>query len=562
MLKRTFNFIEFFHGKEMKKIVKVILVLFIFQIQIFLFAKDEENKYSIYFKDAVQKFHLSSNTGEDAGAAEAEKKIKNKKVGKAILVNWSLILADSINYWSKYTKWLEDWQFRLTWKDQKRRFFTTEAIKFDSNPFLTNWTHGVSGAAFFNIARYYRLNIPESLLFELSSSLSWEYITEWREVISINDVFFSGLGGLPIGEPLYQYSKYLLSRKGVVPKIAGYIINPIFALNDLIGQKKWRNHFREEYQNAPTVEISAGFEKSRYLHNKESNLNLTHLGLSSTFLNVPQFSRNKGKKYSEKLNKTFYTSVSLDLSLSSEGVEEYIFETEVVLFGKAEKREKTGKRGKIKSNKLFYGFSSGFELFKKRSIVDYDKGEYHYDFTAGEQPPQPTEFKDKLAVINLAGPVFYYRTDSGRLTTELKLNGYLNFSLVTSNALNKYTENNDLFELRRKTTLSYYGYYYAFGYTLKSYASLSAGILRFSGSAKYQRFSSIQGVDRFQNEIGDDSGVHDSRTFLKFTAGLRIPHTPFYISGTLEGNKRFGSFKNTVFSTKEKRTYLELKIHF
>ena len=33
----------------------------------------------------------------------------------------------------KYTKFIEDWQFTLTWKDQKRKFFTSEGLRLDSN---------------------------------------------------------------------------------------------------------------------------------------------------------------------------------------------------------------------------------------------------------------------------------------------------------------------------------------------------------------------------------------------------------------------------------------------
>jgi hypothetical protein len=32
-------------------------------------------------------------------------------------------------YWVTYEEWLEDWQYELTWEDQKKRFFSLEAWK-------------------------------------------------------------------------------------------------------------------------------------------------------------------------------------------------------------------------------------------------------------------------------------------------------------------------------------------------------------------------------------------------------------------------------------------------
>lgn len=546
----------------MKKIAKVILVLFIFQIQIFLFAKNEDDKYSIYFKDAIQKFHLISNTDDETGAVEAEKKVKNKKVGKAILINWSFILADSIKYWSKYTKWLEDWQFKLTWKDQKRRFFTTEAIKFDSNPFMTNWTHGLSGAAFYNMARYYRLSIFESFLLELSSSLSWEYITEWREVISINDVFFSGVGGIHIGEPFFQYGKYLLSKKGLGNRILGYLINPVFAVNDLLGNRKWRMNFKEEYRNSPDSYLYLGPEKSIYSGTDEKNLSMIHLGIKTSFLNIPEFEDNSLKDFSGRIKNTFFSGISFDLSLSKEGVEEYRFETESVIFGFAKKKFNDIFDNKRKGYRYYIGASTAFELFKKRAIAYYDKGEYHYDFTKSETPTQPTLFTDKFAIINLLGPAFKLSLFSGDFKAGLSLNAYFDFALVNSMALNEYSKYYPLNIEYKKTTLTHYGYYYAFGYTMKSQLSLSLRNIELTGLIKYQRYSSIESLDRFQENIKDDSEVIDSRTISRLELSFGIPKSPVSFIAAIENISRNGIFKSINYDENEKRIYTQVRLSF
>ncbi|MBU4307713.1 MAG: hypothetical protein KKB32_07785, partial [Acidobacteria bacterium] len=45
------------------------------------------------------------------------------KVGRAFLEMGINLTVSALNYWNKYAKFIEDWQFTLTWKDQKRKFF-------------------------------------------------------------------------------------------------------------------------------------------------------------------------------------------------------------------------------------------------------------------------------------------------------------------------------------------------------------------------------------------------------------------------------------------------------
>ncbi len=545
----------------MKKIVGSILLVFTLQLHTPIFADKEYDKYFIYFKDAISNFHLKNHSSAE-GINASKKKIKQKKVGKAILVNWSFILADSISYWSKYTKWLEDWQFTLTWKDQKRRFFTTEAIKFDSNPFMTNWTHGISGAGFFNIARYYRLNIFESVLFSLSSSLSWEYLTEWREVISINDIFFSGIAGLHIGEPIFQTAKYLLSGKGLSNKIFGYLLNPVFAINDLIGSKKWRENFKEEYYGTPNNYFNIGYKSNSFSNSETDNLRMTNIRMETIFINIPNFNKNSTEKFSGRLKNTFFSRISFDISFTSRHIEEYSFETEAVISGFAKKQFIRNPNNRLKGFKYYFGLSTAFELYKKRSIVEYDKGEFHYDFTKKESPPQPTQFTDKLAIIDLLGPAFNFSQYYGNFRINLLLNAYFNFSLVNSLALNEYSKYNDLSEPYKKTTLTHYGYYYAFGYSLRGGLALSFGNLKLSGLIKHQKFASIQSLDRFQNEIEDDAKVKDERTINRVELEFRIPKSKIFLVATVENIFRKGEFKEIIEKKNEHRIYTKIKFSF
>lgn len=53
--------------------------------------------------------------------------------------------------------------------------------------------------AYYELARSNNLPWWNSLLYSVGGSLYWEYIVEWREVISISDNITTGFGGYILG---------------------------------------------------------------------------------------------------------------------------------------------------------------------------------------------------------------------------------------------------------------------------------------------------------------------------------------------------------------------------
>lgn len=488
------------------------------------------------------------------------KKVKSKRFGRAFLFTMGITLIDSIRYWATYSKWIEDWQFKLTWEDQKKRFFSFKANKFDSNPFKTNWTHGLSGAVYYNFARYYRLSILESLLFELGFSLWWEYFTEWREVISVNDNFFSGLGGLPIGEPLFQIGNYFHNKRGTFNKIVGSLFNPVIMVNDLLGGRKWRKKFIEPNFSKPDIDLYFGYKKVSFKGDENRGSNQVYIGLETNFNTIPGYGvLGTDNRF---IKNVLFSEVCLNLAFKSNRVEEYSFYTKAVLFGHFKQKITQDSSKNLRGFSLFWGAGSAFDLFKKRAIAYYDKGEYHYDFTGGEKAPQPTEFTDKFAIINLIGPVFDLSVYSGRFKFKLSLDAYIDFALVNAMALNEYSMEYDLYEPKMKTTLSHYGYYYAFGFTLASKGSVRYRNFEINGKFKYQSYDSIEGLDRFQDDVEDDCNVTDFRTMYKVSLGYSFSNSPVKIVFACEGIDRKGTLKDITHRESETRLYTQFSLSF
>lgn len=528
-----------------------------------LFFLDESDSCEMRRKIELDAFCSSLLDGENKIKAQSQpKNVRSKKFGRALLVNAGLWLADSIRYWATYAMWIEDWQFELKWKDQKIRFTSLKANKFDSNPFVTNWTHGLSGATYYTMARYHRLNILESLLFELGSSFWWEYVTEWREVISVNDNFFSGIGGLPIGESLFRLGNYFVNKPGALNKVLGYVFNPVMGLNDLLGGKKWRKRFAGLPFSKSCFDLYFGQKQVSFKGDKGWSSPLFYIGFETSLNTIPGYGNPDNGDSKRFIKEPIFSELCFDSTFGADSVEEYNFLSRVVIFGFFSQRIKQDSSNNLRGYSFYLGTGSAFDLFKKKAVAYYDKGQYHYDFTGEEQATQPTEFTDKLAIINLIGPVLDLSLYAGRFKFWLSLGAYVDFALVNSMAINEYSTVYDLYNPRMKTTLSHYGYYYAFGYTLAAKGSVIYKNFEISGRLKYQYYDSIEGLDRFQDRVVDDCNVSDYRMIYKVSVGYSISESPVKIVFACEGIDRKGSIKDTTHRESETRLYTQLKFSF
>jgi len=583
-LTKVYHYDKYFIYPEVILKIKTLILAILF-ISTSIFASGEliepeiQGIFSLanFKKAAIQpnpKELLISPGDNFSSLKQSSKPVKNKKLGRAVLYMGTLWLADSIRYWSTYADWVEDWQYQFNWEDQKKRFFLFEANKFDSNPFRTNWTHGIGGAVYFNMARYHRLNLFESVLFETATSMAWEYFTEWREVVSVNDNFFSGLGGLPIGEPFFQLGKYLLSRKGIVNQIAGYIINPVFGISDLFGGKKWRSNFREDYFSSPDFILSLSNENFSFRNKSTTGGNRFRMNIGTEFLKIPGFGKPGKNKVKMNFASTFYSEINFGLSTGNDGIDEHRFSTKIIYFGSWIQRIDENKAGKKRGYSLYYGLSSAFNLYKKKSLEEYDSGQYHYNFSeTGEDdqseghdvqdaPELPVNFTDKMAIINLIGPSAHITLYSSPFKFEIDTDAYFDFGLVNSFAVNNYSKDHDIFEDRIKTTLAYYGYYYAFGYTLNMNAGLTIGNFSLNGRVRYQKHASIQGLDRFQDRINNDEKAYDSRSVLSGSLRYRIPGSRISFSLTMDKIGRKGTLEDIIVKENETRIISSVNIHF
>lgn len=108
----------------------------------------------------------------------------------------------------------DDWQLPGNWSALGRKL-TGDGIRFDSNGFVTNAVKHpmLFGAGVYGLARQNGYSLAESFLISSAVSIGWEFVGEWREYASINDLATTSTAGTPIGEAVYQIAHHLRSTR-------------------------------------------------------------------------------------------------------------------------------------------------------------------------------------------------------------------------------------------------------------------------------------------------------------------------------------------------------------
>ncbi len=113
-----------------------------------------------------------------------------------------------------------DWDFAGLYSDDPELRPQSEVWKnfggwrLDDNVmFLNTPLHPMAGAAYYLLGRGHNLGMWSSILLANLTSFFWEAGIEHHEVISLNDMILTGIGGIPLGEFYHQFGQFFRSAE-------------------------------------------------------------------------------------------------------------------------------------------------------------------------------------------------------------------------------------------------------------------------------------------------------------------------------------------------------------
>ena len=251
-----------------------------------------------------------------------------------------------------------------------------------------------------------------------------------------------------------------------------------------------------------------------------------------------------------RIKSTLMSGIDFKLELGEQEIEEFYLLTQVSFWGIHLRDNKITSVG-AKGYQLLLSAGSSFEMIRKKSAAIYDTISSGSSTDEHFEIAPPTEFSDKIAAMNIIGPKAEIEILGPRFHWWLEIEAFLNFSQVNAFALSVYSQIHPLDGL--KSTLKKYGYYYALGLTLGIKSSVSFRKLEISGWMRYHGFSSIEGLDRFQEYVTDDIHLRDQRSAFGFSLGYRFLDSPVTLVLSHERIIRKGSMGHLSLRGEESR---------
>lgn len=360
-----------------------------------------------------------------------------------------------------------------------------EAWRFDSNTFSINYVfHPLSGAAFHALARSNNLGFWGSGLASFAGSSTWEYVIEFNEKVSINDMLVTPLGGVPIGEFAHKLGEHLAETEPptTLGRVVASTLGPTVALNDwLNGRERSRPGCRAGNPHACS-----------YWHD-------FRLGLELSWLDSPHGGRSAHEALSFQ-----GTLVSLPGYRTAPKLARWFGNGEVSRLRLDMARGQGRIVGQVDAETLLMGFH--FQEFDEHGqrpdgIALSTAAALGYRYRSG----RARGFDDRQGLLHIASPALDLYAKSGWFGAELRCRAALDFVGISSVAGHEWLRlHRSAPSVRTKTVVQRERYFFGWGPSGSLMARAWAGPLWAEGNWFVGRYDSTEGLDRAQEEVTND----------------------------------------------------------
>jgi hypothetical protein len=378
----------------------------------------------------------------------------------------------------------------------------------------------------------------------------WEAAVEHREVFSLNDTVVTSVGGMAIGEPMFQMGE-LFARSA--PTVRNRVLMALFSPGRAVASISERGRLPQAHEidghgladdGYHRFALSAGSAFSPGATGGAADSATFAARLDMELVNLRAYGR-EGRT-SRALRGGEATRVLVDYVGTRDDLEALTVATRTSLFGRyAQDIAATGEAGGRRGHSVLVAAGSAFDL----SLDDRGR------------------FTDFLTAIHAIGPTAdasIYRGDFGlRLAADL----YGDFAMVRPFALDPDAPADTLDGT--KSVLARQHYYYALGLTAAARAEASYRRLRAGAAVEWNGYDSVEGLDRRQDDftsptgvyhpgVTDDFDITDQRLKLRLYGEIPMPVDDVFLGLSFAVQHRSGEMKDVTHSEDEQRAAVML----
>jgi hypothetical protein len=449
--------------------------------------------------------------------------------GRAALEVLGVLAIGTAQYWMNVKTNSRDWDY-----PEWSRRFDASAVRFDNNTHVTNNVlHPLAGAAYYGLPRANGLGVGASALYTLAASTVWEWGLEWREKVSINDMFATTLGGIAIGEFLTQLGLYLNSAPSTAPAhdVAKATLGFPVWIHDRLDQRRPEPTARDRlgFSAAYRHRFAIAYENHWLESANQPGLELRGVTLEGSLVSLPRFLL--PETFATSFAQGDFTTGSMGLHFDGHGLREADIRVEAVLAGYYAQRANPGVMGAL------LGLSTGFEFASKTTLKP----------------------GDEYALVHVFGPELRAVWKGEGYHFDVRLRAYADFAAIRCLAWPMVGVRDP--EADFKSSLEQKYQYHA-GVSSRISAALRLHAVRLSADLGFGSYRSIQGLDRFQEQITRDIPGTEVLDERRVEFALEPPGTLLRLYGELAANSHESSLGGEAGERKEQRWLLGAGVAF
>jgi hypothetical protein len=457
--------------------------------------------------------------------------------GRAVIQTTLGLLAGTVWYWRHLDFNSADWDLRWDVPSWRKKLFSTDAMRFDTNDFVTNGRdHSRVGWLYYLVGRANGLEMKAAFAFDLGATIVWEYVVEFRELISINDLIINTQAGPAIGEPLLQVGTFFRrGRPTLINRVLAFVFSPFEWLNGWLDNRPWPG---DDETDALGMTVERGHRFRLYLGGRSVNFqpgvarNDVSLGMDLEVMMQKHYGR--PGRWAGWLRSGALSRVAMGFTFPDEISEiGSVFRTQTTVVGHYRQditahdesgATGTGRRG----YSLMVGNGARFDYETRRLAAE----------------------NDRLAVASLFGPQLDWTVYAGDILFRWEVAAYGDFALVDSHALGPETQADPTPPLTG--VLRAQGYYYAYGATGITRARLDLGPWTLEAEVRAHHFVSIDGASRAESPLDAAfKDLTDDRLFGLSSVCFRPWRGSLGFTGFVEAVGRRGSRAAVSRSSRE-----------
>jgi len=433
-------------------------------------------------------------------------------------------------YWIVSDPNKQDWDYI----DIRHRSLNLE-LKFDNNMFRTNFLlHPFAGTMSYWLARANGLDVYKSSGASILSSAVFEFLLEWLEKPSINDLITTPAGGIAAGEFFFHLGDYLNSvfgRDNAVQRVLAYSVGAPQGINTAMEGTDAPLGTRDAlgYSAAYWHRFSAGYGVADVANDRAAHGTVDDLIFDAKLVAMPGFLQ--PGRFSINFNQGNFTEARLRTSIANGLLKDVDLWFGSDLVGHY-RQDYTGSPGALVGSGAMIAASVDMR-YVDRWLLNR---------------------RDQFAMFHFFGPSgkVWFGLGNG-LMAQAEGRLHLDVAGVTSPAYWQLVAERGA--EGTKTVLQLQNYYQGVGASGRARASLSMAGFELGGHARYGMYRSVDGLDRFATPLD----VANTDQIIELGAGLAFspPTTPLSLRigwESIEHRSQMGPYSVSLWDRRASAT--------